>query len=262
MDQTHLEYVEQKPRYWLCTLGFGLTSLSMALLAISSALVFLGLVEAVFHGDRRLLNLVQEHWWTYVVGLPIPYAALIGSYLLWGRWTDKSWQSRAGLFLLLNAVDAVVGTLLESESLGLEIGPLSHAWSLSYMTQAFGWVELYLAASLAAEVASHLGVRGAQWSGQKISRLAIAGFAVSSFLFFMRTDWQAGLPLQPRGPIRDELTLLLILGTYIVRAFCSGQVAILGYLAARECRRTYREIGEWEGTSGPTWGGPWGERGD
>jgi hypothetical protein len=257
MDQASQEYLDQRPRYWLCAFAFGFVGVAALLLSVHSGLMF----AAYLQRDMTLLDLLGKPFWAYLVALPSLYAAVIGSYLLWGRWIDAGWQRRAGAFVLLSLINAVAGTILNADALGFELMPADERWSVGTVFQLFGWVKLWLAASLAAEVASHLGVSTARPLGYHAARLAIIGLLATAIGFVVLTEWQAGLPLRHIGAIRDLPTFLLSMAPHPVRCLCAGQVAVLCFLAARGCRGTWLEIGQWEAT-GTNWGGNWGERGD
>ncbi len=228
--------LEREPlqlRYRLCGLGFSIAGIALGLLCISSALNLIVFLT----GDMWLWGLQEKTWWSWVVGAPITCGALIGSYLLWGRWTDSSWQRRAGLLVLLNLFDFCMWTFYQGEMIGLRMGHLRHDWLINNLTSAFGWIEFLLFASLAAEVAAHLGMPGAIEAGESACKFALAGLIVSLIFFVTSTDWKAGWPLGPAVQA-NPLTHLMLLGFFFLRTICSLQVAALCLVAGRYCRRT------------------------
>lgn len=238
MDPDH---GDQIARYRLCGAGFLVSGASLVLLVVSAGLGLL----AQFSGDDGLIRLLNDPLWVVLVGLPLSYLAVVGSYLLWGRWRDRSWQRRAGLLVLLNAVDAVVGTLFEGRTLGLPVAEPPEPWLLGQATLAFGWIEFYLMASLAGEVAGQLGEPGAEDRGRRAGNLALAGLVITVLLLLFRTAWAGGRPLQPL-PIRSMEVALVLLAGQALRLMAAAQVAGLCFRAAGRCRRTARELVEAE----------------
>lgn len=228
-----LEREQLQLRYRLCGLGFSIAGIALGLLCISSALNLVVFLT----GDMWLWNLQEQNWWAWLVGAPITCGALLGSYLLWGRWTDTSWQRRAGLLVLLNLFDFCIWAIYQGEMLGLRMGHLRHDWLINNLISAFGWIEFLLFVSLAAEVSAHLGMANATEAGRSASKFAIAGLFVSFLFFVTLTDWSAGWPLGPaiQG---NPLAYLMLLGFFFLRTICSLQVAALCLVAGQYCRRT------------------------
>lgn len=250
------EYLDQRPRYWLTAAGFYLLAGSFILLGATNGLYVYG----VLSDNRELLGLLRRPIWTYAVGLPLSYGAVIGAYLLWGRWTDSLWQRRVGLLILLNFIDAVVGTVFRAEHLGLEPLPEKYEWMLGGVTSTFGWVEFALSASLAAEVASHLGRPAAAEPGLAISRLAMIGLCVWVAAFLALSDWRLGFPLQER-PVSLQAALFR-LGLLVLNVLCCFQVATLCLIAGTQSRHTWKQIGAWGSDPASLSSNSWGERGD
>jgi hypothetical protein len=94
--------------------------------------------------DRRSPDRRDRHhpWYPWLVGAPITWGSLVGSYLLWGRWSEPSWQRRAGLLVLMNGFDLLTWFLHNAEALGLPSDPqlqrllTEHAWFLTSLTRA------------------------------------------------------------------------------------------------------------------------------
>ena len=68
------EHESSSPRYWLCTVGFWVAGLSLALLSLSGALM----LWIVLTLDQGLFLAMQQPWFTWGVELPITAGALIG----------------------------------------------------------------------------------------------------------------------------------------------------------------------------------------
>jgi hypothetical protein len=234
--------LEREPlqlRYRLCGLGFSIAGIALGLLCVSSALNLIVFLT----GDMWLWGIQEQSWWSWLVGAPITCGALVGSYLLWGRWTDSSWQRRAGLLVLLNLFDFIIWTYYQGEMLGLRMGHLRHDWVINNLTSAFGWIEFLLFASLASEVAAHLGMPGATEAGQSASNFALVGLLVSLI-------WRAGWPLEPKIQ-GNPLVHLMLLGFFFLRTICSLQVAALCLVAGRYCRKTCNELRKEEEENDP-----------
>jgi hypothetical protein len=228
-------YDSQRPRYLLCSIGFWLLTVSFGLLGLCNALPLIG----VINNDNRIFQVMSQRWWTLSISLPLSYMGLLGSYLLWGRWSDMSWQRRAGLMVLLSLLNSIAATLIRADDLGFvaRIEPAKH--TLSVMIDSFGWVKLFLAASLATEVASQLGRPTISEAGRLSERVALFGLALCVALTIVHTSWRDGWPLQ-RLPARDPFVLLGELGAVLLKALSAAQVATLCFLAAIESRRTWR----------------------
>ena len=52
------------------------------------------------------------------------WGCLVGTYLLWGRWSDSGWQRRVGLLIVMSLVDVVLWALNQSDELNLELGDI------------------------------------------------------------------------------------------------------------------------------------------
>ena len=227
------------PRYRLCTGGYWLSAFALGLLCLSEALF----LWVVFTRDRGLFELMQQSFWTWAVEMPISAGALIGSYLLWGRWTDRPWQRRAGLLVALNLFDFGYWAVTRFDP-GGAFGPQGrHEWLFSNLTMIFGWLEFYLFADLAAEVAWHLGVQSSPESGRTARLFAIAGMIVSIGFFLAQTRWAHGWPLIQR-PIAIHPEILIRLGVAFLRLVSAMQVVVLCYVAGDACRRTARTLAD------------------
>ncbi len=242
MDPT---YESQRPRYFLCSLGFGFLGVSFVLLTIGTATPIIGFLT----DNQAFLAAVNRPWWTFVVNLPMSYGALIGAYLVWGRWTDPSWQRRAGLLLLMNLIDAVSATLLESRALGFDAGLEPDSYLIGLITGIFAWLEFYLSASLAAEIAAQLARPTLADAGRLSERIALIALVIWVLFHGLRTDWSIWPPVQPRIQSLEEL--FIYLGLNCARILCGAQVATLCLIAAAHCRRTWRELGDAESKFDP-----------
>lgn len=227
------------PRYRICNVGFWISGLALALLGLSGALTLWGNLT----GAQGLLLAMQQPWFTWGVELPITAGALLGSYLLWGRWSDANWQRRAGLLVAMNLFDAISWGFYQASEMGAAVAVANHHWLVDNLVMLFGWVEFFLFADLAAEVASHLKIRTAHDAGQTARRFCTFGFTVSLIFFVTQTRWDAGWPLI-QGPWPNLPALLMWLGVAFLRVLAALQVATLCFLAGMACRRTARELSQ------------------
>jgi hypothetical protein len=234
-----LEPVRNRLRYRLCSAGFALTALGLGLLCADSALHLLLSLSA----DSRIRVILQNHWYSWLVGAPITWGSLVGSYLLWGRWPHPTWRRRAGLLVLMNSFDLLTWSLRHGGDLGLwNDGAVrrllaEHEWFLMNLTWALGWAELALFAGLAADVLAHLEMPGALKAGQTARVFIVAGAAAQVLLFLLLTDWQKDRlwPLPCRGG-GDPLIYLIFLGSSFLLTISSLQVTALSMVACRYCQ--------------------------
>src|SRR5579864_2994688 len=102
-----LEREELRHNYRLCRAGFALIALGLTLLSLDSGCLLAGFLMR----SRDLWSLRLTTWWDWLVGAPITWCTLVGSYLLLGRSSDPVWQRRAGLLVIMNGIDMIVWTL-------------------------------------------------------------------------------------------------------------------------------------------------------
>jgi hypothetical protein len=201
-------------------------------------------------GVRAFLPwLVNGPVWRWV-DAPIVWASLIGTYLLWGRWSDPGWQRRSGLLVVMGAVDAVLWLIKHGGTLGLHPGDVGHPWLREMLGQALGWAEFMLIASLACEVLVHLGVSAAAETGKATRSLAATGAAVWLLLFIQTTDWNRGWPLAFRPPHFVE-QLLLHLASTMIWTITLVQVTALTVAAFRQCSAVLEEIDREDAANDP-----------
>jgi hypothetical protein len=231
MDQ---EREEQRRTYVLCRLGFAFLSIALGLACLSWALSMAGFLLFPFVGWIRRLTFF--HW----VDTPIVWGSLVGTYLLWGRWSHPSWQRRSGLLLLMCLVDLILWFVEHGNDLNLRLGDVGHDWFRSHLGQALGWAEFALITSLACDYLVHLGVEQAREAGKATRSLAATGAVVWMLLFSMQTSWR-GWPLAPRGGMTPEM-LLLVLGTQVIWMITLLQVTALTIAAWRQSNRALLEM--------------------
>ncbi len=224
-------------RYRLCTVGFAISALSIGLLSINSGLW----LWANLTRDNVLFQLLQQRWWSLIVGFGISGGALLGSYLFWGRWIDERWQRRVGVLVALNFFDFAYSLLDRLGEFGVNPLPDDHDWLIGNLITGFGWIEFYLFADLASEVALHLGRRGIREAGNTAKLFALAGLTISIVYLTIGTDWMAGWPLQ-EVPIPDFMRGMIALAFGGLRMMNSLQVAALCLAAALATRQTTQRL--------------------
>lgn len=236
----NLEPERNRLRYHLCAGGFTLTALALGLLCADAALHLLHALSR----DGRVLAILENPWYSRLVGAPITWGSLVGSYLLWNRWDQPSWRRRAGLLVLMNTFDLLTWFLHNGLDLGLWTDPAigrllaEHGWFLRNLSQALGWAELALFASLAADVLAHLEMPGALQAGQTTRIFITVGATAQVLFFLLLTDWrrEPHWPL-PRRQGGDPLVYLLFLASSFLLAVASLQVTALSMVASRYCQR-------------------------
>jgi hypothetical protein len=237
-----LEFDDPRPRYRLCQLGFGLIALALALLSFDTACT-LGLI---FTRNPGIQNLLGRKEWIWLVSAPITWGSLIGSYLLWGRWTEVSWQRRAGGLLLMNSVDAVIWAMNHAQDLGLAENQFGYPQLRREIAACFGWLEFMLIASLATDLSSHLGKHDAPDAGRSARSFAVIGLALWCVeLFMMWAQWTH--IVRPRRVMMQQ-RILLSIGSVFLTALTSFQVTVLCIAASRQCKRFVKELDwrEWD----------------
>jgi hypothetical protein len=222
--------------YRLCGVGFGFLAFGLAVACLETFLF----LPHQFGGPPFLPWLTQTSWWKWH-DLPYTWGCLVGTYFLWGRWNDPSWQRRTGLLLVMTLVDVTLWFLDHGGDLGLRLQDVGHQWFRARLGEALGWAEFALLASLSCDVIVHLGVEQAAETGRATRSLAGTGAAVWMALFLIRTDWHRGWPLFPRRNLWFE-ALLLDLGQSMIWTVTLIQVTALTVAAAKQCAAVLAEM--------------------
>jgi hypothetical protein len=225
-------------RIWRYRLGFSVLGLAL----VVASLTTVGMLLLFFSGNRQPLGAILQipHWKLIEQGV-VTLGSLLGVSLLWGRWPDVNWQRRSGLLLLMCLVDLVLGTLENATELGLVDGAVGHDWFRYSLGTALGWSEFALIATLAADMAAHLGESQSIELAKAVRSLATTGAMVWFMYFYFRTNWNP-----PLWPLRDHPlnhgTYMLQLGWFVLYAINLVQVTGLSLLASRCCGRALREM--------------------
>jgi len=224
------------PRYRLCRAGFAAVGLGLALMGFSAAFELMVLFS---DQPRQLGVLIQHPVWTWAINAPITWLTLAGAYLLWAGRSDAAWRRRAGILMVMNAIDAVQWAVAHGEALGLHVGEVGHPWLRDQVGMAFNWIEYALCATLAADLAGTLGEEKAADAGNKVRALAAAGVALWAICLVHVTDWNHGWPLvpRPRGFLADPLRILAWLGGSALTVLTTLNVVALCVAACRRCTR-------------------------
>jgi hypothetical protein len=233
------EREEQRGRYRLCRVGFGLIALGLGLLLVNSALWLAFLLTSA----HDILTLLKNPLWDWVVGAPITWTTLIGSYLLWGRSTDPSWQRRAALLVIMNGIDMINWAVRHGDALGLRLGPVGHDWLRSQVSEGLGWAEFLLFTSMAVDMLEQLGKNPSAETGAAARSLSTIGLVFWAIVFMTATDWTSGWPLEHRQMGQDKWILILF-GTSLLTTITSLQVAVLCGSAFLHCGRVLAEMNQ------------------
>jgi hypothetical protein len=104
-----------------------------------------------------------------------------------------------------------------------------------------GWSEFALIATLAGDLASHLGEAHAVDLARSVRSLATTSALLWFLYFTYMTDW-----IPPLWPLRvrpmNQLTFMLFLAYHVLLAIILVQSTSLCLLASRCCARTLREM--------------------
>lgn len=198
--------------------------------------MILGLIWGFLFRPPWLLWILQSPLWHWS-DVPVVWGSLLGTYLLWGRWSDPGWQRRSGLLVLMCVFDAFFWIVEHGGELGLRQNELDHEWMLMSIGQALGWAQFALIASLACDLMAHLGVEQAPEAGKSTRSLAATGAAIWFFYFLEKTQW-TDWPLHPR-PVNS---ILLYLGFTMIWAIALIQVTALSVAATSQASRVVAEI--------------------
>jgi hypothetical protein len=232
-----MEWELHDPRrpYRVCRRGFALMALGLGLLCLSNV-ASLGFTFGMFPAYGHLRGLRA---WTWGIDFPITAATFLGSLMLLRCWPVPSWNRRAGMLALMNAVDLGTWFLTRSDELGLGLasGILAHGWLIQLATLGLGWFELMLGASLAADVSAHLWNTHAGAAGRGAQVTSLVGAVLWAVLVVTRTDWDRW-PIVPR---RDAEWALLMLLQTLLQALATFQLTALCLYASRQCHHYVRE---------------------
>ena len=221
----------------------GFSALGLAL--VIASLTTVGRLILLFSGRGVALGaLLGIPQWNMIEESSVVWSSLIGVALLWGRWPDRNWQRRSGLLLMMCLVDLILWSLDHAPEIGLFEGKLGHHWFRESLGAALGWSEFALIASLAADIAAHLGEPQALDFGKAARSLSTTGAMVWFMYFYFRTDWSH----RPFWPLCDKPfnggSLMLLLGWLVLLAINLVQNSALTLLAGRSCGRALRQMAE------------------
>jgi hypothetical protein len=232
MDQ---EREQQRRTYQLCRFGFGMLSFSLMVACLSMILVHIWL----FFRPAPMLWIFRTRLWHWS-DVPVVWGSLLGTYLLWGRWSDTGWQRRSGLLVLMCVCDAFLWFLEHGAELGLRLSEVGHEWVRMAIGQSLGWAQFALIASLSCDLMAHLGVEQAPEAGKSTRSLAATGAVVWFFYFLEQTIWKTW-PLRQRQ--MDSLeSLLLYLGFSMIWMITLIQVTALSVATTRQAGRMVAEM--------------------
>jgi hypothetical protein len=227
---------KQRQTYQLCRLGFALLSVALVFASVSV------LLDLALQFRVPLLDFVRLSWLKWME-IPITWGTLAGSYMLWGRWTDKGWSRRSGLLAVMCMVDVVLWLLDQGYELGPDRGGLErHAWLRVLIGQALGWAEFALLASLSGDFLAHLGVDHAPDAAKATRSLAATGASLWLFFVVLQTNWDQWPPAGIRFLSLE--TLLLSIGWRIIWAIALIQTTALSIAATGQSARVLAEMNQ------------------
>ena len=240
-DDPDAERALLRRRLRRCRLGFSALGVALVIASLST----IGFLIMFFSGQRQQLGvLLGLPHWELIEQAAVVWGSLLGVALLWGRWPDENWQRRSGLLLMMCLADAVLWGLDHAAGLGLH-GEIGHEWFRRSLGTAIGWSEFALIASLAGDMAAHLGEPQSIDFAKAVRSLATTGAMVWFLYFYFRTNWTPPPPL-PLWPLHERPinggTIMLLLGWWVLSAILLVQVTGLCLLAGRCCGRRLREM--------------------
>lgn len=235
---------EHLPKYRLCRVGFTLVSIGLGLLCLSAAAD----LAYMFTFQPWLAKLLTGEFWKWAVAGPITWTTFLGSYFLWAGWADPRWRRRAGMLLLLNLFDMIQWTLNHHVDLNLpmRVGGVGHEWFRDQFAQGLGWVEFWLFADLAADLATYTGSDQAEGRRARVRTLVGIGAILWAIQFTSLTDWRPPLwPLRHRQIKRVDKPILLLLFLILPVLMIAATLNVIG-LAVLACRRCTLALAEAE----------------
>ncbi|WP_435015660.1 hypothetical protein TA3x_003204 [Tundrisphaera sp. TA3] len=248
------ERTRDRRRIRFCLLAFALLGFALVLASVGTV----GGVLAMFRG---MPGGVFPESWKFAEASLVVWCSFVGTCLLWGRWRDASWQRRAGLLVLMGFVDLILWSLEFAVVLGLSEQGIDHEWFRHCLGHALGWAELSLIASLAADVADHLGSPQALDIARGARALASVGATLWLAVIFFCTRWTVPFwPLRMRPMFRQPELQLMMLGETVLYTINLVQITALTLLAAYACTvalrnmiREDRSLGKFDHPSESAW---------
>jgi hypothetical protein len=234
--------IEERTRLRLRLQRFraGFSLIGLALLVYSLSLIMM-VIMILTNQWQPLGALFGISHFELIESAVVTWASLLGVCLVCGSWPDIHWQRRSGILLMMCLVDAVLWSLDHAVELGLYDGKIEHNWFREALGTAMGWSEFALIATLASDLASHLGASQAVDLARSVRSLSTTAAMVWFLYFSFRTDW--GPPIWPlRARMMNAGNFTLYLAFHVLLAIILLQSTGLCLLAARSCARTLREM--------------------
>lgn len=221
-------------RYRWCRLGFSLSAVASGVMAFHAAGVTLFYLTW-YPSLRQFLNSSD---WLLAATSVITWASLLGSLVLLRCWPERFWGQRVGVLLTTCLLSAVIWVVRHAVRFGLASEPIPHTDLLIHVALGLRWVWLAVLSGLAAEVAVHLGDRGARRLRAAIMATVTAG--VAFWILTLLIDMMPGMmPRRPRDFVAIWMQILGFWGLYCASGFST---TILLLTASRECTRIAREL--------------------
>jgi hypothetical protein len=229
------EFEDPRGRIRLCQFALGLGAIALGLQA-----AVLTLDVIIWFGDDKSLQplreLVQSRGWEWAVGTPLTWGAALASWLLVGRFRERSGNVLALALAIMNTFD--VALWLHSHA-----GELSITFAVPYMHDEwvrravgiFQWFELWIFVTLATRVGNELGRREVFDVSRAARATAMVGLAVWSFAFFSFTSLKFGWTRRADRRFLIEMYLLLEFANALL-ALTAFQATVVLAQVCRACR--------------------------
>ncbi len=226
-----IEREHLRNRYQLCRIAFTLLAVSLVPVCLECLVYMYGLMA-----DRAVLRWLNNSPSTQWISTLSVWGTLAGTMLLWGRWSQPSWQRRSAFLLFMCAVDVVLWFLDRADVHNVGRGD----WFRENLGQALGWAEFALLASLSGDYLVHLGLEQADESARSTRSLAATGAVIWMLQFCELTNWDRGWPLQPRQV--GFQGWILFLASHLIWCITLIQVTALVIASVRHSSRTLNEM--------------------
>ena len=233
----HAERALLRRRLQRYNVGFACLSLAL----IVASLSMMGSLIMNFGRLGPIGALLGIPHWRLIEQSLIVWPSLFGVLLLNGPWPDASWRRRSGLLLVMCVIDAVVWAIENAVELHLSDVKIGNDWLLMAITNTIGWSEFALIASLAGDMAAHLGEPQGSDLARGVRSLATTGAMIWFAFFYFSTDWTPPVwPLRHGAP--NHMSFMLMLSWMVLGTINFFQSGVLSLLASRCCAKALRSM--------------------
>ena len=224
-----VERSRDRRRVMACLVGLSLLGPALVLASLS----WVSALLSIF--GQAPVNLFPDSW-QFAEGSLVVWCSFVGTCLLWGRWKDVAWQRRSGMLVVMGFVDIILWSMDHAVLLGLSDQAIGHDFFRASLGHALGWAEVSLIASLAAEIAAHLGSPRALDVARGTRSFASIGASLYLFLVFAQIRWKPPVwPLRRRPIFRFNEFILFSLGEVALYTFALILATGLTIVAGQSC---------------------------